>query len=936
MSTSSVSSSVLDELLPFFGGDKKGPTFVQALYRGTDYGNVVFGSQFQSWDNVEDTIVHQLMRSMNYNNYTKNVANNGRAQDAEDIHQDIADLVIRAALFHRTIDETKAFGSSVGSVRNQIKESIDNYLSKNGETLVKNIAMVGNNVVEAAKGAKKNADNWPDIRLTDPTVSSTVKDELAKLIDCGIKGTFCREVLGDKNDFVNNNKNVEIALSNGFVKLVKTALDAMWANTKGNRSTISTHVSENANTYVQILKSNIDAVVMSDVRDLLSGMNIEHTTLSNETAKALFEKIHKRWPELSGEARQFYKSQLMLLSKKGVSKFVTRMTSDASIAEQSMNDWIVLTPAELDNIMNMTLSAADYDNLRLNIMKSVRGGERSAFEMALPVVPKGKKLWYTSKNGIRYTTDYSEHILSDLYRLVYNGALAGSDNVQIGGAARFENLSNNYASLSTAEFNLNYSVYVCEIMKGQERIAEKRTKPEESKDAGSINDYTWLSATDYAYGGIWRWDQQKGVYMKNVNGNWVEYGCEKDTDKNNCYGTYLARGNDQQCRRLIDCLFSGDVTTLHLCLDAIKDADLWTVAEDDVKSVHPDKVRAILHKFGVRAYRETDANGKTYKVPYTYEEWMTKVVNGAMPEDVKKSIKNTPNLLTYIKGLLHVCRKNPSILNKGEPSIVERESTPTYFRDLNLPKYKIPHATKNKRDCFKFLAASLRNQQYPQLQVNDMFNNIISGTMSNVHFSNPYTTVQPTMWGTSQLGGGVSKIAQSGGNIAVLQPGLSSRISDTSRIEKSLTEKSSSSAFEQIYAGLMSGLKDIGVRIHGDDVYRIQNAMLQMTQLEEKLSKLFCILQVFVDVARVHGIPLAGIDRENPRVINLKQIGSRDDLNCFIIKYIKDIKRNMINNLDVQSAIGVELMQHVYPTYADECSGEKESTDRQTEDLISV
>ena len=64
----------------------------------------------------------------------------------------------------------------------------------------------------------------------------------------------------------------------------------------------------------------------------------------------------------------------MLLSKKGVSKFVTRMTSDASIAEQSMNDWIVLTPAELDNIMNMTLSAADYDNLRLNIMKSVRGG----------------------------------------------------------------------------------------------------------------------------------------------------------------------------------------------------------------------------------------------------------------------------------------------------------------------------------------------------------------------------------------------------------------------------------------------------------------------------------------------------------------------------------------------------------------------------------
>jgi len=78
------------------------------------------------------------------------------------------------------------------------------------------------------------------------------------------------------------------------------------------------------------------------------------------------------------------------------------------------------------------------------------------------------------------------------------------------------------------------------------------------------------------------------------------------------------------------------------------------------------------------------------------------------------------------------------------------------------------------------------------------------------------------------------------------------------------------------------------------------------------------------------------VDRENPRILNLKQIQSRDDLGCFIQKYVRDIKRNMINNLEVSGGINRELFQNVLPSYADECAGDiAKQEEGETVDLLT-
>jgi len=87
-------SNTLSEFDPFFGGDKKGASLVQALFEGQQYSARVAPNKA--------ALLDEVMRADNYNDFSKNrdiVAN--ITQSPDDVHQDVTDLVVTTALYHR-------------------------------------------------------------------------------------------------------------------------------------------------------------------------------------------------------------------------------------------------------------------------------------------------------------------------------------------------------------------------------------------------------------------------------------------------------------------------------------------------------------------------------------------------------------------------------------------------------------------------------------------------------------------------------------------------------------------------------------------------------------------------------------------------------------------------------------------------------------------
>src|SRR5580700_363812 len=97
----------LKDFKPFFGDDEKGPVFVQALFSDSDYTS----------RKKQTGVMDELMRAANYENYQGNMCClSGIAQGPNDVHQDITDLIITTALFHRLIDKPTTVGTTIAYI----------------------------------------------------------------------------------------------------------------------------------------------------------------------------------------------------------------------------------------------------------------------------------------------------------------------------------------------------------------------------------------------------------------------------------------------------------------------------------------------------------------------------------------------------------------------------------------------------------------------------------------------------------------------------------------------------------------------------------------------------------------------------------------------------------------------------------------------------
>jgi hypothetical protein len=985
----------LKDFEPFFGGDEKGAFLVQAMFNGTNYTDRV---------GQNSGLMTELLRADNYKNY-QNIrsATNGQSQSSDDVPQDITDLIITTALFHKSIDLSSTAGTNLGEAINRISTSMNEWLnmktSGTPSASVKATASIGSsvmlgatygNVINADRilffmadraawdanhfGTNNNLSTYNDsnnvstnaaidtmVKCTGSTASNLCwgsvlrgsesaklaldqikksggsTDDIIKGIELAIKGDIASIIKDMKQEFIRsyNNINIPSLRQNQTTKAnTSSTLGEFSVNTVKNFMS-----TERKNYYLEMLKNLTNASISKAIRTVVnSTFTILHTDLTNADAKMFFDKVYKAWPTMSPDIKLFYGQNISIFAKTN-STGLYDYNNNQYRKQQLQMDWLRLTPKELDTLFARTnaLTNTELSKLRVNLMKSPTSGYNDIlFGSNLPDISAGANVWYTHSNGsYGHVTAPPTDFLRMLYKSVYSNGVAGN-NIKVtypaptagtaAGPYTLTNVEGNIANRPKQQFNLNIGKFTSASIKREdaEMDAQMRGTRGTSGDVGDdLGVYSFITAYDMAYGKIWTFDVAKGQYFRtDGNGRKVYYDDDAKGDTNTCYATYLAKDDDGKCLRVIQCIADGNSKSLNRCLDVIGDGDLWSVAASDVQKVGPDMVKLVLRKFGVKGYEETDSNGNKYKVPMTYEEWKSTIVS-AFPNDVRDTILNNAKLNTYLRGLIGVCRSNPNIINKNNPSIIDRDTTPIYIRNLNMRKYKIPAVSKKSQ--YEFFSEMLRNAVQPHVVTQDMFNPITSGSFSNVMFVNPYTSTVPTMMGGgfySANGGGGGTTLYAANVPTLITTGTGSLDSQSQQILRN----GSSSMFANMMTTLQNANLDVGLQLHPEDQTRIINVIGKFASYEDQLARLFSVLINIVKLARFYGVSLENVDRDHPTVmVKLSELQSIDDIREFIRGHARELTKNMVSNMSIQQSASYELMNKVAPRLIDDCTGKSSS-----------
>lgn len=982
--------SSLKDFEPFFGGDQKGAMLVQAMFVGTNYTDRV---------GQNSGLMTELLRADNYKNY-QNVRSvtNGQAQSPDDVPQDITDLIITTALFHRTIDLSSTAGTNLGAAISRISNSMNEWITiarqPTGMThhaSAKATASTNKNdwlddaygfddtnanqllyfmADRAAWDANHNANNNSlSTRIDDN--GNTTQNIVDDMVNCS-SGTTANLCWGS---VLRNNKNAQDALNaitktggnvanivtaiqnairNNILQIImamKNDIGTQYPNVNGTGgiggtprrpttdtmnsfgvSTVKVFVNTNRNKYLNMLKDLTAASVPKAINSVVTTtFVIPHTDLSNAEAKKFFDDVYKAWPTMHSDMKEFYGQNVSIFAK--ASSNLYDATNDQYRKQTLKMDWIRLTPKELDTLFARTattpLTATELSKLRVNLMKNPITGE-ILFGSNLPDIAQGANVWYTQKNSTfdKITTPPTD-FLRMLYSAAYANGVTGMDNIVVtydgGSTITFNNMERDLARRPKQPLNINIGKFTAAAIKREDEAVEAQmnmTKtPSVSVDA-DLSVYPFLTAYDMAYGKIWSFDVQKGQYYRvDENNKKVYYDDDAKGDTNTCYTTYLSKGNNANCLRVIQCIADGDSRSLNRCLDIIGDGDLWSVASDDVQKVGPDMVKLVLRKFGVQGYDETDSNGVKYIVPMSYEEWKRDIVP-AFPKDVQDTVLNNTKLNAYLRGLIAVCRSNPNILNKNNPNIVNKDTTPDYIRNLNMRKYKIPYVVKKSQ--FEFFSEMLKNAAQPHIITQDMFNPITSGSFSNVSFVNPYSSMMPSMMG----GGFYSAKGGDGGLFTATIPSLTTAGTGYESLERQsgmILKNGSASMFSNFLTTIQNANLDVGLQLHPEDEARIKGVIIKLETYENQLARLCSVLVTIVKLARFYGVTLENVDREHPTtMMKLSEVQTMADIRNFIRNYARELTKNMITNMSIQQAASYELMNKVGPRLIDECTGKQQ------------
>ena len=887
-------SGDLSEYVEFFG-DKKGALFVQAL--------------------DVPVLAQEIMRAENYNGYnmTRSRLNNC-VQEPNDIHQDVTDLIITTALRHAELDKPTDVGSGLQQSISQISINVNKFLASKNGVILSVSTMPPNNPLSTVYPFIVTDNNSEKIVLTlaDTAIYCAITPGYSLIPNPHfVKNVFDNVITGDIKIQLNALRDIELEVSkvmtNTMIKLTSFIMNELRHEYGAALSPndLGTYLDNMKQAYLaNMLRDELNSKIITTIK-LYSkrATNIKYKNLSVATAKSFYDNVYANWKNMSKDAREFYREYVALFAR----------ITDTSLYEKS-NDvgrnqsfdsaWVRLTESEIDTLFSNPMPP-NYNNLRLNLMKASDG--QILFGAKLPDVQPNSTVWYTQNNGsVECVTGVPVDFLRKLYNTVYrNNNPAGVVSLICDNKVTYQLNSVNMtiASRPKKDFNHNFGKFLGSYFQNS-HVKPMSVAPPRNI---SIDDYPFLSTVDMVYNKVWTYDAQKNAYYRMEKGRRIYYDDNVRGDVNTCYSTYLTKNKPSECPRVINCIIDANPQTLSRCLSMLKDVDLWDAAEDDIRKVGVDMVLLVLEKFGVRLWWETDANGNRYKEPDSFADWVNEVVNTFAP-DVKQAIMSNNKLLSYIKGLLAVCRADPTILNRDIPSVVPNsKNNSPYLNDLNIQRFRFPNGEHVSKDAITSVLLS----NMPQSVNNGLYNPLMG--LSNVV---PFAGLPGEIVPYGMMVGGRPLMTA----ISPLLPTVNTHGAFIDSKTQQLSVNSSSKILDNLIRNISHGLRDVGLVIHNDDKERIEKAVDNLKKYEQQLSTLTQLLNKFVVLSRLYNVPISTTDIDKLTPIKLDQVRNMEDVSNFVRSHISELTNSMYNNMTIQSHTGNTLLNRIYPRFIEQCS----------------
>jgi hypothetical protein len=926
----------------FFAGDAKAGLYVNANYAGDDYKSC----QFDQVSKLENSVMAELMRAGNYKDFQNNkgqlsdgqgnilgVVNpaTGRqepvSQGPDDVHQDVTDFLVTAALYHNVLDEMRYTGAAAVGMREMIQEhlrtdsgilfavaprgphgSVKDAIAAgavlNGVTILENIAREAARLIDVG-GAVANA-----VVANDEVFGDCAQDdEICGLLFSGNVANMLRLLTGHNG--LQARAQFQAEMNAALTPVIQSMIDDRVARgapitpvADRYQPQIEAAIMRGFDTVYRTLRTMEAAPIAADYQ--------AQSLHTSQVARDFFNRVFKKseYEKLSVAAGRFYRDNVSVLATTG-SRFINKDVQNRETSSDTA--YIRLT---LDEIL--AIDNPDTDELRLNINKGTDAMDELRFRTCIPVINasagNSRRVWVTINASLECVETQNEKFLQEVYEAAYDNA-----DDQLGGRLN-GHIERDLAKRSKADYNLNWGLFLKNVQDALDRAAGDAADCQDEvitvdDCADDLPDFT-----DFAYGKVWQWDAANKTYFRYVNGNKRTYADDINDDKN-CYQSYLAgkvpeAQRNAKCVSVLQCLADGDPSSLNACINLLRDSNLWDVAQQDVQNVSPYVVKTVLKKFNVQASVQTDDNGKKYKMPMTYDQWETYKLK-TMDAETQKAINENANLKTYLKGLLSVCRANPVIINKFEPAIGSEglgQTISEYVNRLSKNRYVDP---RDADSDYAVAAAQLRALPHGTLMPT-----MFSSKLGSLHNASFYSNQRPQL-----AFGGAYNMGQTGGDLY----GVGNRFMVTSgtRLEgKNLTLKDGSgNIFEGLFNAIQKGLSDMGVAMDPTDAKRIAAAISKLQEIENKLIQIVRRLSIAVRMGETFGAHNYVTDRDTVSLMkpNFDSVKDNKSAREFMEGHSKQLRDAYEALHGHYSNISSDLATHIYPRYLDRCCEPKKA-----------
>ena len=870
-----------ESLLPFFDGDQKGPFMVNLMFNGDDYSK----SRFETEADLDGSAFEQLLLSNNFLD--------SKDTDVNVVHQELTMFVIRTAMFHALLDKRSFTEQAIDIMRTELKKGTV-------KQEVEKIVGIVIDMRDANSDAEFNSRKGALIASIDTTVKNIMKTH-----------NLDPSPTDDHN---------QILLDN----IVSNINDAILKEFDSSRSNFS---GQYGRVYVQLIEI-IDKSI-ANINKIST--NITYTYKNNSTPEGkMFLKFLSKYDSFHPDAKKFYDSQLnVLVYDPAISLSTNNLHGEGRV--MSSNDYVKLSDSRVRNASVVNLF--NFENPSIGGLGMRKIG-LPLFGECLPLLRKNSKIAFFQCNNNQITLDYKvvqySHFLRNLYHSALNEKFSSRDAISktpflmpyTGGTLtldtkydwipmnvtmfNFSTITGKTDSIISIDYAFPYKYSV--VAKARQMFSlnyEKILANSYNKIAQSVSavqsnvkleDIVPLAQD--GLGNVWKWEN--GEFLQRKGNSWVKYVAQPDS----CYGSQLAKGNKPECDALIQCILSNNSQSLQRCLKYLKNADLWKVAQEDLKNVSPGIVLQFLDRFGARPQESFGVDG-TYLRPMSFDTWINTVVVNFDPAVKTAILSGNPHLLTYIKALFTILHENPSILNKVATSrglkMDESPEVSKYFQSRNITKFLSPYG--RGQSAKNVTVSQIQNALNGYVPLDDNYGRMLYNSLVNKYENVRY--VAPAMVGPFVGYGpqfGPSYAAYGG------QHG-----GEFNKIDDYCTE-----LIHKLFAMIYTSMNQLGIPFDEVDKTVITKALVDKKKLDENLFRIANFLARIVELARGLRVNLAQINpsgRQFIQPLSLRNVNTLEDAKQYLERSVAMLGNSLINNVAAQQKITSTLMQQVFPQY---------------------